>query len=149
MISLLFTIYEATNGKKKKKLLNCPPVGGWHPCWGLPVTMLVCVCVCTFEWLGHRGNSFWWLRFFSKSVVSEGFEGLGSLFHLGKVSKAMKAWVRYTKVKTVQPNWHFSSEFDVDGGHTGYWVRRDENWIKEPIIMKGYNIQVTGVISSV
>ena len=39
----------------------------------------------------------------------------------------MKAWVRYTKVETVLSNWHFSNDFDVDGGHTRYWVQRDEN----------------------
>ena len=60
------------------------------------------------------------MGFFGKSVVSENFEGLKSLFHLGKVSKAKKAWVKYTKVKTSLSNWNFSNEFDVDGSHTGY-----------------------------
>ena len=47
------------------------------------------MCVFAFEWLGHKGK-----QFFGKSVVSEGFEGLKSFFHLGKVSKAKIAWVR-------------------------------------------------------
>ena len=48
----------------------------------------MCLCVLLSGW-NIEGNSF-----FGKSVVSEGFEGLKSSFHLGKVSKAKMAWVR-------------------------------------------------------
>ena len=56
--------------------------------------------MCAFEWLGHRGKPFLMTKVFGKSVVSKSFEGLKSSFHLGKVSNAKKAWVKYTKVKT-------------------------------------------------
>ena len=42
-----------------------------------------------YECLGQKGK-----QFFGKSVVGEGFEGLKSFLHLGKVSKAKIAWVR-------------------------------------------------------
>ena len=29
---------KTVKGLDLDKSLNCPPVGGWQPCWGLPVT---------------------------------------------------------------------------------------------------------------
>ena len=81
---------------------TCLQAGGWQP------------------WLGHKGKQFLMTKVFAKSVVSESFEGLKNSFHLGKVSKAKKAWVKCTKVETTLSNWNFSNEFEVDGSHTGY-----------------------------
>ena len=106
------------------------------------------VCVCAFGcWDIERTVFDDYV--FSVSVLSvRVFEVLKSWFCLGKCQRLWKLGWDAQRLKLFYLTGTFPMN-DVDVGHTGYWVPRDENWIKMLIIRKGYNIQVTPVIGSI